>query len=154
MCSTSLQTLHWHAGKKSNSRQFDSYGAPYGQNDIIGCLLDCDSGTIAFSKNGEDLGLAFQIPGKLQGTALYPAICLKNAELVVNFGAEGFKCGPPKGFVGLAKAPQEWVQSGESVLAKWLWQVFQLPAGGDELALRLADWSNKDWPQMLRQYSC
>lgn len=103
-----------HAGKKSNSRQFDSYGAPYGQSDVVGCLLDCDSGTIAFSKNGEDLGLAFQIPGKLQGTALYPAICLKNAELVVNFGEETFKFGPPKGFVGMAKAPQEWVQSGES----------------------------------------
>ncbi|KAL3160771.1 hypothetical protein ABBQ38_009184 [Trebouxia sp. C0009 RCD-2024] len=104
-------------GKKSNSRQFDSYGAPYGQNDIIGCMLDCDSGSIAFSKNGEDLGPAFQIPGKLQGSTLYPAICLKNAELVVNFGEDGFKYGPPKGFVGLAKAPQEWVQSGEDVAA-------------------------------------
>lgn len=77
-------------------------------------MLDCDSGSIAFSKNGEDLGPAFQIPGKLQGSTLYPAICLKNAELVVNFGEDGFKYGPPKGFVGLAKAPQEWVQSGES----------------------------------------
>lgn len=76
-------------------------------------MLDSNSGTIAFSKNGEDLGLAFHIPEKLQGTTLYPAICLKNAELVVNFGEDGFKYGPPKGFVGLAKAPQEWVQSGE-----------------------------------------
>lgn len=74
--------------------------------------MDWDSSIIAFSKNGEDLGPAFQIPGKLQGNALYPAICLKNAELIVNFGEEGFKYGPPKGFVGLAKAPQEWVSSG------------------------------------------
>lgn len=77
-------------------------------------MLDCDSGSIAFSKNGEDLGVAFQVTKKLQGSTLYPAICLKNAELVVNFGEDGFKYGPPKGFVGLAKAPQEWVQSGDS----------------------------------------
>ena len=69
---------------------------------------------MAFSKNGENLGLAFQIPGKLQGIALYPAICLKNAELVVNFGEQGFKFGPSRGFVGLAKAPNEWIQSGQS----------------------------------------
>lgn len=103
-----------YAGKKSHHRQFDSYGSPYGLNDVIGCLLDWDNSSISFSKNGEDLGLAFQIPGKLQGTALYPAICLKNAELIVNFGKEGFKHGPAKGFVGLAKAPQEWISSGRS----------------------------------------
>ena len=111
---------------------------PYGLNDTIGCLLDCEGSTIAFSKNGAVLGPAFQLPqvwggragacaaGRgalvhaqpdavallckqraakclpappptranqplflqyLQGQALYPAICLKNAELQVNFGA-------------------------------------------------------------------
>lgn len=28
----------------------------------MGCLLDCDAGTISFTKNGADLGVAFQIP--------------------------------------------------------------------------------------------
>ena len=99
-------------GKKSNSRQFDSYGEPYGQNDVIGCLLDLNSNSVAFTKNGANLGTAFQVPGQLQGSALYPAICLKNAELVVNFGETEFQQAPPPGFVGLAKAPHEWISSG------------------------------------------
>ncbi len=100
------------AGKKSTNRQFDTYGAPYGQNDVIGCLLDWETNTISFTKNGEDLGPAFQIPGQVQGKALFPAICLKNAELVVNFGEQKLQYGPPKGFAGLAKAPPEWISSG------------------------------------------
>lgn len=102
-----------HAGKKSNNKQFDTYGAPYGQNDVIGCLLDWDSDTISFSKNGEDLGPAFQIPGQVQGKALFPAVCLKNAELVINFGEQKLQYGPPKKSVALAKAPQEWISSGQ-----------------------------------------
>jgi ATP-dependent RNA helicase DDX1 len=38
---------------------------------------------------------------------LYPALTLKNAEMVVNFGDTPFKFGPPEGFVGLAKAPAD-----------------------------------------------
>jgi len=38
---------------------------------------------------------------------LYPAICLKNAEVVVNFGDTPFKFPPPEGFVGLSKAPPD-----------------------------------------------
>lgn len=105
--------VNMRAGKKSNNKQFDTYGAPYGQNDVIGCLLDWDSNTISFSKNGEDLGPAFQIPGQVQGKALFPAICLKNAELVINFGEQKLQYGPPKKSVGLAKAPQEWISSGQ-----------------------------------------
>jgi ATP-dependent RNA helicase DDX1 len=48
----------------------------------------------------------------LRGRALHPAICLKNAELVVNFGSAPFKHPPPPGFVCLAQAPR-------SVTAHW-----------------------------------
>ena len=41
----------------------------------------------------------------LHGQALFPAISLKNAELVVNFGASPFMHAPPEGFAGLAAAP-------------------------------------------------
>jgi len=57
-------------GKKSNRRQFDSYGEPYGKNDVIGCFIDCDAGAIMFSKNGRSLGKAFEIPPK--GFSYYP----------------------------------------------------------------------------------
>lgn len=55
----------------------------------------------------------------LQGQALYPAICLKNAELAVNFGAAPFRHPPPPGYVGLAAAPRAHTAS---------WQ--DAPAGG------------------------
>ena len=40
-------------GKKSNNRQFDTYGEPYGKGDVIGCYIDIDKGMIAFTKNGK-----------------------------------------------------------------------------------------------------
>ncbi len=39
-------------GKKSHQRQFDSYGESFGLNDVLGCFLDLDSGTMSWSKNG------------------------------------------------------------------------------------------------------
>jgi ATP-dependent RNA helicase DDX1 len=38
-----------------------------GLNDVIGCLLDTSAGTIAFAKNGADLGPAFEVPAALRG---------------------------------------------------------------------------------------
>lgn len=38
--------------------------------------------------------------------ALYPAVSLKNAEALLNFGASPFRFAPPPGFVGLAAAPE------------------------------------------------
>ncbi|KXZ56945.1 hypothetical protein GPECTOR_1g852 [Gonium pectorale] len=99
-------------GKKSHARQFDEYGEPFGQGDVVGCLLDCSGGgaSLAFSKNGRLLGEAFRLPAALQSAVLHPAICLKNAEVAVNFGASTpFAHPPPRGYVGLAKAPAEWV---------------------------------------------
>ena len=72
-------------GKKSNRRQFDSYGEPFGQHDYIGCAIDRDSGEITFYKNGSSLGIAFNIPHNMRDVPLYPLICLKNAEIEVNF---------------------------------------------------------------------
>ena len=48
-------------GKKSHNRQFEDYGESYGQNDVVGCLLDCDSHSISYFKNGAPLGVAFQV---------------------------------------------------------------------------------------------
>jgi ATP-dependent RNA helicase DDX1 len=53
--------------KKSNNRQFVDYGTPYGKGDIIGCFIDLlDKFTISFSKNGTDLGVAFEMPNRLR----------------------------------------------------------------------------------------
>ena len=75
--------------KKSNNRQFDSYGELYGKGDVIGCYLDLSAGEIAFSKNGKHLGTAFSLPARMKngkGGGWFPAITMKNAEVMVNFG--------------------------------------------------------------------
>ncbi|XP_010945647.1 ATP-dependent RNA helicase DDX1 isoform X1 [Camelus dromedarius] len=96
-------------GKKSHNKQFDNYGEEFTMHDTIGCYLDVDKGHIKFSKNGKDLGLAFEIPPHLKNQALFPACVLKNAELKFNFGEEEFKFPPKDGFVALAKALDSYV---------------------------------------------
>lgn len=64
-------------GKKSNNRQFDDYGSPFGLNDVIGCALDIDRGIISYFKNGVDLGNAFVISSDVKNKGLFPAVVLK-----------------------------------------------------------------------------
>lgn len=94
-------------GKKSNSRQFDTYGEPFTMHDIIGCYLDMDEGTIYFSKNGKDLGHAFDIPAFLRKQPMYAACVLKNSEIEMNFGKDGFKHQPTGGYQPLCSAPND-----------------------------------------------
>jgi hypothetical protein len=51
---------------------------------------------IRFSKNGEDLGKAFTINPQLKSSAFFPAVVLKNAEMLFNFGDQPWKNPPPK----------------------------------------------------------
>ncbi|UYV62061.1 DDX1 [Cordylochernes scorpioides] len=94
-------------GKKSFGKQFDSYGESFGMHDVIGCYLDLDNGIIKFSKNGKDLGNAFNIPPNLRKSAFYAAVVLKNAEMEFNFGSTPFKYPPPNDYVALSKASKE-----------------------------------------------
>jgi hypothetical protein len=48
---------------------------------------------------------------------LYPAICLKNAEMLLNFGETPFKFGPPPGYVGLAQASADVTVSAAAAAA-------------------------------------
>lgn len=64
-------------GKKSNNKNFESYGESFGFNDTIGCYLDLDSGEVAFSKNGKYLGQAFKLSDSARSRAFYPAVVLK-----------------------------------------------------------------------------
>ncbi|CAL8141912.1 unnamed protein product [Orchesella dallaii] len=91
-------------GKKSNNKQFDNYGESFGKSDVIGCCLDLDNSEIRFLKNSSDLGVAFKIPVPLKNEVFYPAVVLKNAEILFNFGDEKFKYEPPAGYVPICKA--------------------------------------------------
>ena len=81
-------------GKKSNGKQFDTYGEPYGKDDTIGCFIDLDTLKIKWSKNGNDFGNAYEINGGLRSYAFFPSVCMKNAEILFNFGDKSFKHPP------------------------------------------------------------
>ncbi|XP_014221079.1 ATP-dependent RNA helicase Ddx1 [Trichogramma pretiosum] len=98
-------------GKKSNSKQFDNYGEPFGKSDVIGCLLDLNQGEIRFWKNGIDLGTAFKLNHQQKSEAFFPAVVVKNAEIAFNFGAQPFKHPPKNGYVAVSAAPANQIIS-------------------------------------------
>ena len=49
----------------------------FGKDDVIGCYIDLDEGTISYSKNNTYFDVAFEIPKNLLGNAFYPAVVLK-----------------------------------------------------------------------------
>lgn len=91
-------------GKKSNNRQFDDYGEAFGKNDVIGCYIDLQQMEVSFAKNGKHLGLAFRIPENQRNETFYPAVVLKNAEMLFNFGKTEFKYPPKQGFIAVSHA--------------------------------------------------
>ena len=54
-----------------------SYGGPFGKGDYLGCYLDLDNLEIYYTKNGQDLGLAFSISRHQQTQTFFPAVVLK-----------------------------------------------------------------------------
>lgn len=98
-------------GKKSNAKQFDNYGESFGMHDVIGCHLDLDAGEISFSKNGKDLGKAFQIPPQIRNEAFFPAVVLKNAEMLFNFGDTAYKHPPHESYTSICKSPKDCTRS-------------------------------------------
>lgn len=101
-------------GKKSNARQFDDYGESFGMGDVIGSYLDLDSFTIKWSKNGVDLGHAFDIQGNMRNTPFFASVCLKNAELLFNFGDTTFAYPPQGGYQALSKAAPPFVMDSSN----------------------------------------
>lgn len=51
--------------------------------------MDSDPVTLSFSKNGNDLGVCYEVEKeKLEDRALFPHILTKNTEYECNFGAK------------------------------------------------------------------
>uniref|UniRef100_A0A670Z455 B30.2/SPRY domain-containing protein n=2 Tax=Pseudonaja textilis TaxID=8673 RepID=A0A670Z455_PSETE len=76
-------------GLKAENGQFEEFGQTFGETDVIGCFANFESEEVelSFSKNGEDLGVAFQISKELLGDrALLPHVLCKNCAVEVNFG--------------------------------------------------------------------
>lgn len=65
-----------------------AYGERFGQGDTIGVTLNMDRGTLSFTKNGRDLGVAFE--GLVGG--LYPAVAFYNQGQRLSLVQSAFRC--------------------------------------------------------------
>jgi ATP-dependent RNA helicase DDX1 len=102
-------------GMKSFMNTFEAYGEPYGEGDVIGCLLDMTSHppSIHFSKNGKALGRAFSLSEEHASSVLFPACVLKGATIKINFGQTPFLC-LPHGFRGISAGDASSVVSSSN----------------------------------------
>ncbi|XP_061575879.1 heterogeneous nuclear ribonucleoprotein U-like protein 1 isoform X2 [Cololabis saira] len=87
-------------GKKSSDCKFADFGEKFGENDVIGCYIDFDSGDeveMGYSKNGVQLGVAFRTTKEaLAGRALFPHVLVKNCAVEFNFGQRREPFFPPQ----------------------------------------------------------
>uniref|UniRef100_A0A8C6SFK9 Heterogeneous nuclear ribonucleoprotein U like 1 n=1 Tax=Neogobius melanostomus TaxID=47308 RepID=A0A8C6SFK9_9GOBI len=86
-------------GKKSSDCKFADFGERFGENDVIGCYIDFESGDeveMAYSKNGVSLGVAFRTTKEaLADRALFPHVLVKNCAVEFNFGQRQEPYFPP-----------------------------------------------------------
>ncbi|XP_029470703.1 heterogeneous nuclear ribonucleoprotein U-like protein 2 [Rhinatrema bivittatum] len=98
-------------GLKVTNSRFEEFGQAFGLNDVIGCFanLEGDEVALSFSKNGEDLGVAFQVSkADLAERALLPHVLCKNCVIELNFGQKEAPFFPsPEDFTFIHSAPVE-----------------------------------------------
>lgn len=92
--------------QKWNGESSD-YGQAWRAGDVVGCLLDLDLGTIRYTLNGEDLGVAFEnidfgirtVGGDSSSKeGMFPALSLEEGEAArVNIGDRPFMYLPSNG---------------------------------------------------------
>ncbi|GMF18966.1 unnamed protein product [Phytophthora fragariaefolia] len=80
--------VKWNGGKDEEYAP----GDPWAKNDVIGCMLDLDEGTVSFTRNGVDLGVAFRnVKHTSSDQGFYPAVSVEQTEiLLVNIGSQSF----------------------------------------------------------------
>lgn len=70
---------------KVNRGKYEKYGESFTTGDVMGCCLDLTAGSISYTKNGKDLGVAFTNISKED--CYYPTVTLKNAKVTMTLKA-------------------------------------------------------------------
>ena len=99
----------WNVGHQT-------YGQPWEAGDVIGCLIDLDASVVSFTRNGVELGPAFEHIGRGSGVAYFPALSLSMGEnSCCNFGRWPMRY-PQEGFAPLEAPPPEQERSAARYL--------------------------------------
>ncbi|KAE9344761.1 hypothetical protein PF008_g9075 [Phytophthora fragariae] len=105
--------VKWNGGKDEGY----ATGESWSKNDVIGCMLDLDEGTVAFTRNGVDLGVAFRnVKHTSSDQGFFPAISVEQTEiLLVNIGSQPFMYEAP-GFEPVIDALEAETLDGSAVI--------------------------------------
>ncbi|TPP58639.1 Band 4.1 protein 2 [Fasciola gigantica] len=95
------------AGRAMHRNNGHDYGVLVQQGDVVGCLLDLDKGSVAWSVNGKVFQRAFTIPDQLRGESFLPAASLKDSRLLFNFGDQTLEFHPGGPFTPVAVASED-----------------------------------------------
>lgn len=72
--------------RRAHNGGFKAYASQFRAGDVIGCILDMNTCTISFLKNGEFMGVAFDsVPKEACKTGIFPHLMMKNVKVQVNF---------------------------------------------------------------------
>ena len=111
-------------GNKRIDGTFSSYGATYGNDDVIGVAVNVDDGEVTFYKNGSSQGaISYTIIGK----TLFPGVADGSSGAAVsfsaNFGQRPFSYTPPTGYVSLCtqNLPDPTIADGSTAMSATLW---------------------------------